>query len=99
MILSQLGMNDEVMGDIDFNGVIDSDDSNLILKQYLSDLVGTDALLSQTQIYLSDINNDKTINADDANLVLLYYLETMLDNTYDSISDFYESLQKGGSGE
>ena len=99
VILSQLGMNDEVMGDIDFNGVIDSDDSNLILKQYLSDLVGTDALLSQTQIYLSDINNDKTINADDANLVLLYYLETMLDNTYDSISDFYESLQKGGSGE
>ncbi|MBR3679981.1 MAG: hypothetical protein IKL87_07240 [Oscillospiraceae bacterium] len=99
VLLAYDGFHDEELGDIDFNGVINSDDSTLILKHYLDTVLEQPSELSAAQVGISDINADDTINADDANYVLLYYVSTMIGTTDQTLSDFIESYLKGGSAE
>lgn len=80
-----------ILGDVDLDGDIDSDDANLVLYYYLLSVMGEseescDAqLLNETYIHSAklgaDPNKDKHITADDASAILCYYTETLVGNS------------------
>lgn len=99
LILSQGGFHDEILGDVDYNGVIDSDDADLALKYFLDTMIGSEPCITEAQANMTDVNQDGVSNADDANMILLYYLNTMMGLTTDPLPVFIDSYFTGGTAE
>ncbi len=73
-----------LFGDVDQNGAIDADDSNLALRAYLNLMMGDPSGLTDEQFEIARVNNtfdangNPTITADDANSILQFYLGNVL---------------------
>ncbi len=65
-------------GDIDANGVIDADDSNMILHHYLNTMMGTPSELTADQIKRAKVYHADSVTADDSGAVLTYYLSNLM---------------------
>ena len=65
-------------GDVDGNGKIDADDSNLVLLHYLNTMMNLPSELTADQLVRASVYREKTITADDSNAILKYYLANML---------------------
>lgn len=64
-------------GDIDFNGKVNADDSNIVLLDYLISMVyGTP--ISSTTLAMEDITGNGKVDADDANIILMMYLDSLM---------------------
>lgn len=73
-----------MMGDVNFDGYINADDSCIILYHYLSDLINvSDFLMDSLQQELADVDHNHQINCDDAGMVLSQYVDR-LTKTYSS---------------
>ena len=57
-----------VTGDVDQNGVVDTNDAGLVVSYYYGDLE-----LTSEQKSLADVNGDGLIDTDDAGLIVSYY--------------------------
>lgn len=67
------------LGDVNFDGVIDADDSNLALLAYLEETVlGNPMPLTNLQFLAADYDCDGVLTADDATLILQEYLDRMM---------------------
>lgn len=67
---------DPVPGDVNGNGIVDADDANQILEEYLdTTIAGKKSKLTAKQKKAADINKDGKIDADDANQALVQYLD------------------------
>lgn len=75
IILSALEETGEeiLLGDISFDGVIDSSDASLILAEYSKILVGKESILRKEQAKAADVDRDGTIDSTDASWILAYY--------------------------
>lgn len=62
-----------VLGNINGDKRIDSDDASIILAEYSALSTGSDGTLSETERKAADINPDAKINSDDASMILSYY--------------------------
>ena len=68
-----------MMGDVNFDGIVNADDSCVILYHYLSDMMGIpDYLLDELQQKLADVDHDAEIDCDDAGTVLYHYVESIV---------------------
>ncbi|MCM1221725.1 MAG: GDSL-type esterase/lipase family protein [Lachnospiraceae bacterium] len=62
-----------VLGDLDNNFRIDSNDATMILKEYSAVSTGKDSTLTESGKKASDVNGDTKIGSDDATVLLSYY--------------------------
>ncbi len=61
------------LGDIDDNGIVDSNDASAILKEYSLLSTKKSPSFDTPKNYAADVNKDGTINSSDASLILKYY--------------------------
>jgi len=52
-------------GDVNLDGMIDSDDATLVLQAFAESIQFT-----EVQKFLGDVNGDKEVNSDDAQIIL-----------------------------
>lgn len=81
---------DVILGDADGNGVIDSSDASLVLKDYASTSTGSSTILSSTQKESADVNSDGIVDSSDASTILKFYSYT---STGGEIMDMREWLK------
>ncbi|MDE6833452.1 MAG: serine hydrolase [Ruminococcus sp.] len=72
-IAEQYYANNDYIGDIDRNGIIDAIDSTSILVEYVALSTGGESVLTEEQRKNADVNGDGLRDAVDATLVLNYY--------------------------
>lgn len=65
-------------GDVNGDGLVDSDDAVLVLKQYTAEMLQSGSLLGEGQKTVADTNEDGAIDSDDAVAILKYYVASML---------------------
>ncbi|MBQ8297599.1 MAG: leucine-rich repeat protein [Ruminococcus sp.] len=80
-VANNITFREMVMGDVDFNGAIDSLDASMMLSYYASEATNGDYDLTRVQTDCSDVNADGEINALDASEVLTYYAYTATGGT------------------
>lgn len=65
-----------LLGDVDFDGVVNSSDASLVLAAYAVVATGGDTPLSDDQIDAGDVNFDSAVDSSDASSILAYYAFT-----------------------
>lgn len=65
------------LGDINGDGVVDSSDATLALREYTLLLSGENGTFSESWKIAADVNSDGTIDASDATKILRYYTEAL----------------------
>ena len=79
-------------GDVDMNGVVNSDDSNMVLMEYLTvTVLGGAATFTEEEYALANVYPDNLLNADDSDVILCYYLYTMMGGDAMTVTEFFES--------
>ena len=72
------------IGDVNYDGAIDSKDAVLVLKSYAEELVNGKPTVDDT----GDVNGDKNIDSKDAVIILKYYAEKLASGSSISMTDF-----------
>ena len=68
-----------LLGDVNKDGVVDTDDSALVLVEYLRVVVMSDkGTFSEEEIVLGDVDGDGVVHCIDSQWILDYYLHTMM---------------------
>jgi hypothetical protein len=80
-----------LLGDVNFDSIINSSDASLILADYALVSTGNKSALTEEQKKSADINNDGKSDSIDASLSLAYYAYTSIGGT-DSIESFISIL-------
>lgn len=62
-----------ILGDINFDSVVNADDASLALKEYASLQATGNTTLTALETKAADVNADGAVNADDASLILKFY--------------------------
>lgn len=62
-----------ILGDINFDSVIDASDASLALKEYASIQTTGNTTLTELETKAADVDDDGAVNADDASLILGFY--------------------------
>ena len=69
----------DIMGDVNFDGKVTADDSNIVLLAYLEQTVMHKELpLTEREFAVADMNGDKMITADDSSAILQLYLNDIM---------------------
>lgn len=76
-----------VLGDVNFDKVINPSDATLVLRQYAAESLKDADVLDEEQKSRADANSDSIIDPNDATLILLYYAYNSTGGT-DSFEDF-----------
>ena len=66
---------ENLWGDIDLNGTVDSSDASAALIEYAAISTGHDTTLTAEQAAVSDVNNDGAVDSSDASLILQFYAQ------------------------
>lgn len=70
----KLIVNDgNLIGDADLDGVVDSSDASLVLKEYANAATGNEISLSDYQQFLADADKSGAFDSYDSSLILSYY--------------------------
>ena len=72
------------IGDVNYDGAIDSKDAVLVLKSYAEELVNGKPTVDDT----GDVNGDKNIDSKDAVIILKYYAGKLASGSSISMTDF-----------
>ena len=64
---------ENLWGDIDLNGVVDSSDASAALVEYSAISTGRDTTLTAEQKAVSDVNTDGAVDSTDASFILQFY--------------------------
>lgn len=70
--------NSGLLGDVNENGTVDSDDAVLVLKEYANSMLGGESILTNKQKYNADVDKSEVVDSDDAVKILKYYAASML---------------------
>ena len=73
------------IGDVNYDGVIDSKDAVLVLKSYAEELVNGKSTID---VDTGDVNGDKKADSKDAVIILKYYAEKLASGSSISMADF-----------
>ena len=71
-------MNEDLRGDVNFDGKIGADDAQSALTAYTESIIGNETGLSDRQKKAADVNRDGVLGVEDAQFILLYYTENVL---------------------
>lgn len=69
---------EHLLGDVNGDQLVDSDDAVLVLKAYTAALLGQTFGLTESQQTAADVNGDALIDSDDAVKILQYYAKSMV---------------------
>lgn len=69
------------MGDLDRNGVVDTNDAIIVLKDYSHTILGMPTTLSEAQLLMADTDGNGVINTTDAILILKQFAASLLGNS------------------
>lgn len=97
--LSRSDFDENMLGDIDFNGLIDAADATAILKMYVQNIMGKQSEFTSAQAAKADVDNNGSISAEDATLVLRYYVKTLMSTDCGTLPEFVAAQTKGGTAE
>ncbi len=78
-----------MLGDVDFDGAVNSSDASLILAEYAASATGGELVLNDSSHIVADVNGDNTVDSSDASTVLAYYAYTATGGEL-SLADFIE---------
>ena len=81
-----------LMGDLNDDGFINSDDAVIVLKAYAANMIGIENGLTDTQLYCADVNYDGTIDTSDAVYILKYASIFMIHGSAD-----WDAILNGGA--
>ena len=81
-----------LLGDVNKDGVVDADDANKVLYEYLRvDVLGEEPEFTEEEFALANVYPDNLLNADDSGVILCYYLYTMMGGDAMTVTEFFES--------
>ena len=78
---------DESLGDVNGDGVINSKDSVIVLKAYAETLAGAVGVLKQEEAFRADVNGDNCYDTKDAVIILKKYAERLISDGSNNISN------------
>ena len=73
------------IGDVNYDGAIDSKDAVLVLKSYADELANGKSTID---VDTGDVNGDKKADSKDAVIILKYYAEKLASGSSISMADF-----------
>lgn len=73
------------IGDVNYDGAIDSKDAVLVLKSYADELVNKEGTVL---VEIGDVDGDGKVNSKDAVIILKYYAEKLASGSSISMTDF-----------
>lgn len=76
-----------LLGDVDFNGTVDSSDAQMTLGAYLKTVVNNPLGLTDLQILAADIDKNNEITSTDAQYILIYFLRNSISHIPTDWSD------------
>lgn len=71
-----------MMGDVDYNGLVDPVDATLVLRQYSIASMNGDNLLTEEQISIGNVDENDVLDVVDATNILRYYSYFSMDNSF-----------------
>ncbi len=79
-------------GDINRDGVVNLDDSNKVLYEYLRvGVLDEEPEFTEEEFALANVYPDNLLNADDSDVIRCYYLYTMMGGKQMTVTEFFES--------
>ncbi len=85
-------ITDEMLGDIDCDGVIDASDASLILKMYTEISTGKDVDTNSAEYISANVDKSLAVDASDASYVLSYYVYTSTGGSAEDFSSICEFI-------
>ncbi|MDE7363794.1 MAG: hypothetical protein K2N27_02730, partial [Ruminococcus sp.] len=83
---------EQAMGDVDGDGIIDANDASIILAEYTLLSTGDSGTFTEDMKKSADINKDGQVDSVDSSLILSYYAYTSTGGT-DTIEKFLETSE------
>ena len=87
---------DSLLGDVNYDGKIDSIDASQVLEYYTKASIGYESLISENDKKVSDVNKDGHIDSIDASYILSYYSYISTEE-YKSFSDYIIDISYSSS--
>ncbi|MBR3679534.1 MAG: hypothetical protein IKL87_04965, partial [Oscillospiraceae bacterium] len=79
-------------GDVNKDGVVDADDANKVLYEYLRvGVLEEEPEFTEEEFALANVYPDNLLNADDSDVIRCYYLYTIMGGKQMTVTEFFES--------
>lgn len=76
-VVNEKPVTENILGDVDGNGIVDARDASLVYKEYKNVSTGKNSSFDDVQIKAADVNSDGSVDFIDATLIDDYYMERL----------------------